>query len=197
MDGKGHGAFGFCSFRFRPEHNGEGGKNRDRDHGRADQGGCILGEHVAGSHAKIGHRDDERQGGGREEGKRQQVVLGKYALVEADRNDADDEKAPAKEDEAGHDSRTREEGGQVEFDAACDEKQRNEKTRADRHQAIFENLPPGIPHQHRDHHSGRIGAKDKFHAEFIGEGDEPKQDQNGYSHRQNGGIVHPPGDDEG
>jgi hypothetical protein len=99
LGGDGEGAI-WLRF-FRPKRNGKGWKNRDRYDGRAHEGGCVLRQHVARSHAQIGHRDDKRQRGGRIESKRQQVALGEHALVQANRNGADEEKARAKEDQAG------------------------------------------------------------------------------------------------
>ena len=65
-------------------------KNRDRYDGRAHERGCILGQHVARSHAQIRHRDDKRQRGSRKERKRKQLALREHVFVQDNRKKADE-----------------------------------------------------------------------------------------------------------
>lgn len=88
---------GYGAIWLRPKHNREGWKNRDRYDCRADEGVRILRQHVTRSHAQIGHRNDKRQRRGREECKRQQIAFREFRFIQAKWNDADDEKANAKE----------------------------------------------------------------------------------------------------
>lgn len=122
MNDDGRKAFGSLAFALRPEHEGKDRKQRDRDDSRSHDGMGILGQHIGAAHAEKSHGDNERHCGGRQKGKRQQIVPGKYASIQADRNEADEKKACTKEDETGDVSRTREQGGQIEFGAAGDEK---------------------------------------------------------------------------
>ena len=90
VGGNGHDAIWSGFFGFRPEQNGEGWKNGDRYDGRAHEGGCILGQHVARSHAQIRHRDDKWQRGGRKKGKWKQIALGEHTFVQENRKKADE-----------------------------------------------------------------------------------------------------------
>jgi hypothetical protein len=68
-------------FGFRPKQKGNRWKDGDRYDGRAHEGGCILGQHVARSHSQIRHRDDKRQRGSSLDLRRAQLAAAGAAQV--------------------------------------------------------------------------------------------------------------------